>query len=128
MIGLKPEVSLPVGLAVAAVVYGIYSNATPTIAEIRHAEPNDPAIASSRKAATWTAAAVVGGISLLAKDPTIFTIGAGMVVAMDFWTRHANLVNPGTGTATVRGAQEAAQEAGYLTETAMNRATDEVYV
>ncbi len=110
---LKPEVSLPTGLAVAAVVYGIYSNMTPTIADIRHNEPGDPNISSSRKAATWTAAAVVSGISLMTKDPTIFVIGSSMVIAMDYLTRHANLVNPLTGTATVRAAKDRAQAAGY---------------
>lgn len=110
---LKPEVSLPTGLAVAAIVYGIHSNMTPTIADIRHNEPGDPNISSSRKAATWTSAAVVGGISLMTKDPTIFVVGSFMVIAMDFLTRHANLVNPLTGTATVRAAKDRAQAAGY---------------
>lgn len=119
---LEPKVSLPVGLAVAAVVFSIYSNATPTIAEMRHVEPNDQGIASARKGATWTAAGVVGGISLLTKDPTIFVVGGAMVVAMDFWTRHANLVNPLTGTATVRAAKEEAAEAGYLVTDAMESA------
>lgn len=114
MAGLKPEVSLPVGLAVAAVVYGIYSNMTPTIAEIRHADAQDANIAASRKAAAWTSAAVVAGISLMAKDPTIFIVGSFSVVAIDFLTRHANEVNPATGTASVRAAKDAAVSAGYV--------------
>lgn len=113
MAGLTPQVSLPVGLAVAAVVYGIYTNMTPTLAEIRHQDPQDPNIASSRKAATWTAAAVVGGISLMAKDATIFIIGAYTIIGMDFFTRHANEVNPATGTASVRAAKDQAAAAGY---------------
>lgn len=95
---MKPEVSIPVGLATAAVVYGIYSNATPTIADIRVGPAQDNNIESARKMAAWTAAAVVGGISLIAKDPTVFIIGGTMVVALDWWTRHANAVNPDTGT------------------------------
>lgn len=104
---LKPEVSLPVGLATAAVVYAIYSNATPTIADIRSAPPGDKTINSSRRAASWTAAGVVAAISLIARDPTIFVLGAGSVVALDWWTRHANQVNPLTGKATTREAPPA---------------------
>lgn len=100
-IGLKPEVSIPVALSVAAVVYGIYSNATPTIADIRSARPNDQTLDSSRKFATWTAAAVVAGVSLIAKDPTIFILGGSMVVVMDWATRHGNMVSPLTGKAAV---------------------------
>jgi len=96
---LKPEVSLGVALATAGVVYSIYSNATPAIADIRVAQPGDETIDSSRKSATWIAAGVVSGISLIAKDPTIFIVGGSMVVAMDWWTRHANEVSPLTNKA-----------------------------
>lgn len=94
---LKPEVSIPVGLATAAVVYAVYSNATPPITDIRSSMANDAHIATSRKSATWIAAGIVSAISLIAKDPNIFIIGGLAVVAMDFWTRHANAVNPQTG-------------------------------
>lgn len=101
MIGLKPEISLPVGLATAALVYGIYSNATPPLTDIRAGKPNDPTIDSSRKFASWTAATVVAGISLIAKDPTIFVLGGSMVVVMDWAHRHGNWVSPVTGKAAV---------------------------
>lgn len=95
---LKPEVSLPVGLATAAVVYAIYSNATPTVADLREGPVGDQVADGSRKLAAWTAAGVVAGISLLAKDPTVFVIGGVMVVALDWWHRHAIEYDPGTGT------------------------------
>lgn len=98
---LKPEVSLPVALAVGTMVYAVHSNSTPTIADIRSAPPNDDTIDSSRKMATWTSAAVVSFVSLVARDPNIFIIGGAMVIAMDFYERHANTVNPETGKATV---------------------------
>lgn len=99
MMPLKPEVSIPVGLATAAVVYGVYQNATPTIADIRAGSPQDETIDGTRKMAAWTAAAAVAGISLIAKDPTVFIIGGSMVVVLDWWHRHANAVNPDTGKA-----------------------------
>lgn len=101
MTGLKPEISLPVGLATAALVYGIYSNATPPITDIRASKPNDPTIDGSRKFATWTAASVVAGISLISKDPTIFVLGGSMVIVMDWAHRHGNFVTPLTGKAAV---------------------------
>lgn len=126
---LKPEISLPAGLAVAAVVFSIYSNATPTLAEIRHQEPNDETIESARKQASWLAAGTVGAISLLAKDETIFAIGAGMVIALDWYTRHANAVNPKTGRAGMMGAREAAVEHGIVIDAPMTQTADQnVYV
>lgn len=103
-LGLKPEVSLPVGLAVAALVYGIHTNATPPLADIRAAKPNDATIDATRKFATWTSAAVVAGVSLIAKDPTIFILGGTMVVVMDWATRHGNIVSPLSGKAAVPSA------------------------
>lgn len=98
---LKPEVSLGVGLATAAVVWSVYNNATPTIADIRTGAPGDEHIDASRKMAAWTTAGIVGGISLIAKDPTVFIVGGAMIVAVDWWHRHANEVNPDTGRATL---------------------------
>lgn len=104
MPGLKAEVSIPAGLATAAVVYAIFSNATPSIADIRSAPANNTDIASSERMATITSTAVVGGIALIARDMNIFIIGGAMVIAMALWTRHANGVNPSTGKLSVPGA------------------------
>lgn len=109
---LKPEISLGVGLATATVVYGIYMQATPSIADIRVAGAQDDNIDSARKAAAWTAAAVVGAISLLAKDATVFVLGGGMIIGLDWWTRHANLVDPLTGRASSMPRQSAPVNGG----------------
>lgn len=90
---LKPEASLGVSLATAAVVYATYTNMTPPIADIRSLDPNNTDIAKSERLATWTSAGVVAGISLLARDATIFVIGGAMVVAMAWAHRHANRVD-----------------------------------
>jgi hypothetical protein len=92
--GLKPDVSLTVALATGAVVWAIYNNAVPSMPDIRVGKPHDPDIDGSRKAAAYTAAGLVGGISLIAKDPTIFIVGGAMVIAADWWVRHANAHNP----------------------------------
>lgn len=101
---LKPEISLPVAAAVATLVYGIYTQATPSIADIRVGQPNDVNIEGARKGAAWAAAGSVAAISLITKDPTVFTVGGAMVVLMDWWTRHANAVDPATGRASTVGS------------------------
>jgi hypothetical protein len=102
---LKPEASITVGLATAALVYGIYSNALPNITDIRTANQGDPDVAGAEKGAAWTAAAAVAGVSLIAKDPTVFIIGGSMVVALSWFHRHANEVNPLTGLASMAGGE-----------------------
>jgi hypothetical protein len=105
---LKPEVSIPIALAVGTMVYAIHSNATPTLADMRAVPPGDDNLDASRRMATWTAAGAVGFTSLVAKDPNIFIVGGAMVVIMDFLSRWASNVNPDTGKAmgleTVPGA------------------------
>jgi len=89
---LKPEGSILAGLAVASVVYAIHANATPTQADIRALPAGTADVDKAERAATWVSVGVVGGISLLAKDPTIFIIGSAAAVAMAWWTRHSNHV------------------------------------
>lgn len=91
---LKPEISVGAGLAVATLVYAIHSNATPPIADIRSLPEGNPDIARAEKGASWLAAGTVAGVSLIARDPVIFIVGGAMVIAMAWYTRHANHVNP----------------------------------
>jgi hypothetical protein len=91
---LKPEVSIGVGLATAAIVLATYSHSLPSVADVRTASPNDTDINAARRTASWTSAGVVAAVSLIAKDPTVFVIGGGMVIALDWWHRYADQVNP----------------------------------
>lgn len=99
---LKPEASITVGLATGVLVWSIYQGALPKAAEVRVSEQGDDAIQGSERMATWTAAGIVAGISLVAKDPTVFIIGGAMVVAAAWWYRHADAVDPATGRAALR--------------------------
>ena len=90
---LKPEASIMTALAVGAVVYGVYSNATPTIADIRSLERDNKDIQKAERAASWTSAGVVAAVSLIAKDPTIFILGGAMVVGIAWWHRHSDHVD-----------------------------------
>ncbi len=86
---LKPDASLLSGLAVGAVVFAIHSNFTPSNADMQGLPAGNKDVDRSERQATWLSAGVVAGISLLAKDPTIFVIGSVVTIAMAFTTRHA---------------------------------------
>lgn len=92
----KPEVSLGLGLAVSTIVLAVHSR-LPTQPDIRVGEPGDKDMEASRKQASWVAAGIVSGISLIAKDPTIFIIGGVTVIAMDWLTRVNNWNDPASG-------------------------------
>lgn len=87
---LKPEAGVLAGLAVGTVVFAIHQNATPTQADIQALPAGTPDIDVAERKATWISAGVVSGISLLAKDPTIFIIGSAVTIAMALWTRNSN--------------------------------------
>lgn len=91
---LKPEASIGVGLATLTVVFALHQNATPTAADVRTLPEMNEDIEKSERAASWLSAGIVGGISLVARDPVIFWIGGTGIIAMAWWSRHANRVNP----------------------------------
>jgi hypothetical protein len=93
---LKPEVSLGMAAATATIVWAIYDHNMPKAVDTRASASNNPAVDSQRRVASVTAAGVVAGISLLAKDPTIFIVGGSMVIALDWTHRHANVVDSTT--------------------------------
>ena len=97
----KPEVSIGLGLATAALVYSIYGRGLPTHADTRVGKPGDETIEAARKQNAWLAAGTVAGISLIAKDPTIFIVGGTMVIALDWLTRTNNWTNPLSGRVDV---------------------------
>jgi len=94
---LRPEVSLPVALATGAIVYVTYDHMLPPAADCRVAGMNDSNLESCERQAAWVSAAIVGAVSLVAKDPNIFIVGGAMIVALSWLHRHANAVNPDTG-------------------------------
>lgn len=115
---LKREVSLGVGLATMALVYGVYQGAMPSVAEARATPAGDTTLASTERAATWTAGAVVAGVSLIARDPTVFILGGSALVIMAWWHRHANQHDPTQGAATLPSSRQVQSElmsdgAGY---------------
>lgn len=113
---LKPEISIGAGLAVGTLVYAMYSNATPSLADVRSITENNTDIERSERATSWMAAGVVAGISLIARDPVIFTVGGVMVIGMAWMTRHANAVNPDLQKFIPGGAVQSQPEPEMATE------------
>jgi hypothetical protein len=86
---LKPEASIGVGLAVCTVVYAIHSNFTPSVADLQALPAGNQDVDAAERKATWLSAGVVAGVSLLAKDPTIFVLGSTAAIALAWFSRHA---------------------------------------
>jgi hypothetical protein len=97
---MKAEVSLGLALATGVLVWSIYDHAVPDLVDHRVGDVGDQNAAAAEKTARWVAAGAVAGISLMAKDPTVFVVGGAMVIGLSVLHRHANLVNPMTGRAT----------------------------
>jgi hypothetical protein len=96
---LEPKASIATSLAVCAIVYGIHTNFTPTVADIQGLPAGNKDIDSSERKATWLSAGVVAAVSLLAKDPTIFILGSGATIALAWMTRQATWTESQSGPA-----------------------------
>lgn len=90
---LKPNENLMLAAATGAVVYGTYNIALPTIADTRGLPGNEPDIDKAERIATWTSAAVVSGIALLAKSPEVFVVGGLMTIALAWTYKNASKVD-----------------------------------
>lgn len=93
------EASVSVGLGTAALVAGVYSMSLPKLADVRNVEQRNTDIQKSERTAAWLAAGLVTGIALITSDPTVFVIGGAAMVAITWLYRHADQVNPISGTA-----------------------------
>lgn len=100
---LEPQGSVVSGIATIILVAVIYDRELPDTATIHATDPGDVNIDKARKKATWTAAAVVSGITLLTKDVNIFVLGAVTLFALDMHARHANASNNVTGDLVTQG-------------------------
>lgn len=92
-----PDSATMVGLLTAAGVYLIYQNALPRVADIRSAQPHDGDVESSRKAAAWKSAALVGLVFVVARDLNSYIISGAALFGIDYMYKHANGVHPATG-------------------------------
>lgn len=96
---LKPEASIGTSLAVCAVVYAIHSNFTPSMADMQGLPMGNADTDAAERKATWLSAGVVGAVSLLARDPTIFVLGSAATIALAWFSRHATWTESKAGPA-----------------------------
>lgn len=98
---LKASDEIIVGATAITLVFAIFNNGVPSYADIRADQPGNINTHKSIKMAAITAIAAVGSLSLIAKSPTVFTIG-GATILYETWKNH--YANHG-----VNGNQENAQ-------------------
>jgi len=106
---LKPEASLMVGLASATVAYGVFQAGLPRAVDVRSVRESDPDLDAAERTAAWISAATVAGISLMARDMTVFIIGGSAVIGLTWWYRHSNMVIPELGMAVPKFGGETEQ-------------------
>jgi hypothetical protein len=104
-INLKPNEQVIVAATAITLVYAIYSQTVPNLADVRADQPGNTNTHAATKMAAVTSVAVVGALSLLAHSPTVFTVGGGMIL-FETWKYHA--ANYG-----INGAQQNNQNVGY---------------
>lgn len=103
---LKPEDSIVAGIAVAALVVGVYQGGLGPVAGVQATDANHPALETSRKKSGYTALIAVAGVSLLARDPNIAILGGATIIAMELHYRHAIMTDPGSGMIVTPGPQD----------------------
>lgn len=86
------------GIANGALIASIYDKTIPSVAAVRAADSNDSDIEAARKHAAWASAGVLGFMYLLTRDRNSFLIGGLVLATMDIMVKHANGINPSTGT------------------------------
>lgn len=100
----KPEVSIGLALATGVLVFSIHQRGLPSMADQRASDMGDETLDTVRKQNLWLSAGVVSAISLIAKDPTIFIVGGGLAVVLD-WLNRDNIWSDVL-TNTIRGPEE----------------------
>ena len=95
--GLKPSEELTVGALAATCVYSIFQlNVGASFGDIHADKPGNANTYNSTKAAAWTATAVVSGLALLSKSPTVLVIGGAMILGETWKTHIANFTQSGS--------------------------------
>jgi hypothetical protein len=95
MAGLKPSEELVAASFAVATVVSVFGNYTAQVNDIKAAAPSDQNHNDQRRAAI-VSAAIVSGIALLAKSPTVFIVGGGAIILESVVRAHANYTMPKT--------------------------------
>jgi hypothetical protein len=96
-ISLSPGESVVAASFAVASVLAIFADMTPDLGGLRETTPHHDGAQASIFTAALTSAAVISGMSLLAKSPEIFVTGGVVIVIEGLVYWHANHTNPRTG-------------------------------
>jgi hypothetical protein len=95
---LKPDQGMIVAVLTALAVVEIFKHTTPPTADISMSAAGGAASQNtfnSVKTATYESAALVVGVAVLARDPTVYVVGA-LAIVFEAWKQHAaNVTSPG---------------------------------
>lgn len=94
---LQPDSATSVGILTAVGVYLIYSNALPSMTDVRVAPANNDDVESARKGAAWKAAGLITLVFLVARDLNSYIISGAALVGIDYMYKHHNAIEPSTG-------------------------------
>jgi hypothetical protein len=83
MADLKPSDELVAGSFAVATVIAVFGNYTAPVNDIQGDKPSNQTHNDTRRAAV-TAGAIVSGVALLAKSPTVFVLG-GATILIESW-------------------------------------------
>lgn len=86
-IRLKASEELIVAATAVTLVLAIFQGGVPSYADIRADQPGNTNTHKSIKMAAITSTAAVGSLALIAKSPTVFTFGGGMIL-FETWKNH----------------------------------------
>jgi hypothetical protein len=86
-VNLKPETELTVGAITAGIVYAIGQITLPNYNDVRADKPGNVNTYKSTKTFAWTTTAVVGGLALLGRSPTVLIVG-GAAILFETWKFH----------------------------------------
>jgi hypothetical protein len=93
MAALKPSEELVAASFAVATVVAVYGSYTANVNDLQAAQPSHQNTNDATRAALL-ATAIVSGVSLLARSPTVFVAG-GVVIIAEYWMRaHANYTMP----------------------------------
>ena len=95
MAALKPSEEVMAASFSVATVIAVFGNYTASVNDLKAAAPSNQNHNDQRRAAL-VSAAIVSGIALLAKSPTVFLVGGCTIILESVVRTHANYTMPQT--------------------------------
>ena len=91
---LKPDAATIAGLATIGAVFATYQLNVGTVSQAAVTEPNNPALASSRKKAGYTSLVLVSALTLITHEANVAILGGGAIIALELSYRHGIMAHP----------------------------------